>query len=327
MLPCLDLRCRRPRLRRWVSPTYVPRPCWRAITSLSTLSGGRVLLGIGAGAIWDMIEKLGAPRLDGGSAVRAMAEAITLIRALSGGGEPVTFDGEFYHVSGLDPADAPVPRVLTGSVGPKSLAVTGQLADGWIPPMASDWLSPLYRESRPRIDAAAAAAGRDPAEIATVYNFGGRVTPEPLAATRARTAAGSAVPSSSGSTSSPPPCSSITRAASFTGARTIPRPPRHWPAGPPRSSQPSAARSPTSRLAVLYRHLPAAQRRPPAGPDDTVRARSALPGRRGFGSPAGSLLVQRLLTTLLACDIDLDRVAGVIGIELDRPAAGPSRSA
>ena len=156
----------------------------RMITSLSTLSGGRILLGIGAGAIWDMIEKLGVPRLDGGSAVRAMAEAITLIRALSGGGEPVTFDGEFYHVSGLDPADAPVPRILTGSVGPKSLAVTGQLADGWIPPMASDWLSPLYRESRPRIDDAAAAAGRDPAEIATVYNFGGRVTPEPLAATR-----------------------------------------------------------------------------------------------------------------------------------------------
>jgi len=156
----------------------------RTITSLSTLSGGRILLGIGAGGIWDMIEKLGVPRLDGGSAVRAMAEAITLIRALSGGGEPVTFDGEFYHVSGLDPADAPVPRILTGSVGPKSLAVTGQLADGWIPPMASDWLSPLYRESRPRIDDAAAAAGRDPAEIASVYNFGGRVTPEPLAATR-----------------------------------------------------------------------------------------------------------------------------------------------
>ncbi len=64
----------------------------RTITSLSTLSGGQILLGIGAGAIWDMIEKLGVPRLDGGSAVRAMAEAITLIRALSGGGEPVTFD-------------------------------------------------------------------------------------------------------------------------------------------------------------------------------------------------------------------------------------------
>jgi len=46
--------------------------------------------------------------------------------------------------------------VFTGSVGPKSLAVTGQLADGWIPPGGSDWLSQLYRESRPRVDAAAA---------------------------------------------------------------------------------------------------------------------------------------------------------------------------
>ena len=70
----------------------------RTLTSLSALSGGRVILGIGAGAIWDMIVKLGVPRLDGGAAVRAMAEAITLIRALSGGGDPVTFDGEFYHV-------------------------------------------------------------------------------------------------------------------------------------------------------------------------------------------------------------------------------------
>jgi len=156
----------------------------RTLTSLSALSGGRVILGIGAGAIWDMITKLGVPRLDGGAAVRAMAEAITLVRALSGGGDPVTFDGEFYHVDGLDPAAAPAPRVFTGSVGPKSLAVTGQLADGWIPPGGSDWLSQLYRESRPRVDAAAVAAGRDPADIVSVYNFGGRITAKPLAAAR-----------------------------------------------------------------------------------------------------------------------------------------------
>jgi alkanesulfonate monooxygenase SsuD/methylene tetrahydromethanopterin reductase-like flavin-dependent oxidoreductase (luciferase family) len=156
----------------------------RTLSSLSVLSGGRIILGIGAGAIWDMITRLGVPRLDGGAAVRAMAEAITLVRALSGGGDPVSFDGEFYHVTGLDPAAAPAPRVFTGSVGPKSLAVTGQLADGWIPPGGSDWLSPLYRESRPRVDAAAAAAGRDPARIVDVYNFGGCITAEPLAATR-----------------------------------------------------------------------------------------------------------------------------------------------
>jgi len=156
----------------------------RTVTSLSALSGGRVVLGIGAGGIWDMITKLGVPRLEPGAAVRALAEAITVIRALSGGGEPVSFDGEFYHVSGLDPAAAPAPPIWTGSVGPKSLAVTGRLADGWIPPGGADWHNARYRESRPLVDEAAAAAGRDPAAIASIFNFGGRITPEPLAETR-----------------------------------------------------------------------------------------------------------------------------------------------
>jgi alkanesulfonate monooxygenase SsuD/methylene tetrahydromethanopterin reductase-like flavin-dependent oxidoreductase (luciferase family) len=156
----------------------------RTITSLSALSGGRVVLGLGAGAIWDMIAKLGVPRLDGGAAVRAMAEAIMLIRALAGSGDPVTMEGEFYQVSGLNPAPVAAPPIWTGSVGPRSLAVTGRAADGWVPSRGSDWTSSLYRESRPRIDAAAVEAGRDPAEIIDVYNFGGRITAEPISATR-----------------------------------------------------------------------------------------------------------------------------------------------
>jgi alkanesulfonate monooxygenase SsuD/methylene tetrahydromethanopterin reductase-like flavin-dependent oxidoreductase (luciferase family) len=86
----------------------------RTITSLSALSGRRIMLGIGAGALWDMIVKLGVPRLNGGSAMRAMDEAITLIRALGGRGDPVNFDGQFYQVSGLDPADVAVPPIWTG---------------------------------------------------------------------------------------------------------------------------------------------------------------------------------------------------------------------
>lgn len=171
-----------------VSVTCLPtRPApvlARTITSLSALSGGRIVLGIGAGAIWDMIAKLGVPRRDPGSAVRAMEEAITLIRAMSGGGGPVTFEGEFYRVSGLDPAGVAAPPIWTGSVGPKSLAVTGRVADGWVPSGGSDWRSTLYRESRPLIDEAAVDAGRDPADVADVFNFGGRITAEPLTDTR-----------------------------------------------------------------------------------------------------------------------------------------------
>jgi alkanesulfonate monooxygenase SsuD/methylene tetrahydromethanopterin reductase-like flavin-dependent oxidoreductase (luciferase family) len=171
-----------------VSVTNLPsRPApmlARTVTSLSALSGGRIVLGIGAGGLWDEITKLGAPRRAPGAAVRAMAEAITLVRALSGGGEPVTFDGEFYQVTALETAPVPAPPIWTGSVGPKSLAVTGELADGWIPGHAADWLSPRYRESRPVIDEAAVAAGRDPEAVATIYNLPGRITPDPLAKTR-----------------------------------------------------------------------------------------------------------------------------------------------
>src|SRR4051794_21588047 len=133
----------------------------RTITSLSALSGGRIVLGMGAGGYWDEIVKMGVPRLSSGAAVDAFEEAIVLIRKLSAGGPPVTFDGEFYRVSGIVPAPVPTPSIWTGSVGPRSLAVTGRLADGWIPGRASDWLSDLYRRSRPRIDEAAGAAGRD----------------------------------------------------------------------------------------------------------------------------------------------------------------------
>jgi alkanesulfonate monooxygenase SsuD/methylene tetrahydromethanopterin reductase-like flavin-dependent oxidoreductase (luciferase family) len=80
----------------------------------------------------------------------------------------------------------PRPPVWTGSVGPKSLAATGRVADGWIPGHAADWLSERYRASRPVIDNAAAAVGRDPREIRTVFNFPGRITDRPLAATRDR---------------------------------------------------------------------------------------------------------------------------------------------
>ncbi|MFF2847736.1 LLM class flavin-dependent oxidoreductase [Streptomyces sp. NPDC058001] len=153
----------------------------RTLTTLSALSGGRVVLGLGAGGYWDDIVRLGIPRLDPAAAVRALDEAIGLVRALAGGGPPVTFDGEFSQVTAVDPAPVPAPPVWTGSVGPKSLAVTGRLADGWIPGNAADWHSARYRESRPIVDEAAASVGRDPAAIATVFNLPARITESPVA--------------------------------------------------------------------------------------------------------------------------------------------------
>jgi alkanesulfonate monooxygenase SsuD/methylene tetrahydromethanopterin reductase-like flavin-dependent oxidoreductase (luciferase family) len=158
----------------------------RTVTSLSVLSGGRVVLGMGAGGLWDRIAAMGVPRLSPSAAVDAFEEAIVLVKKLSGGGQPVTHRGRHYQVDQIEPAPVAAPPVWTGSVGPKSLAATGRVADGWLPGHAADWLSERYRTSRPVIDEAAAAVGRDPREIRTVFNFPGRITDRPLPATRDR---------------------------------------------------------------------------------------------------------------------------------------------
>lgn len=168
------------------APTRPAPMLARTITSLSALSGGRVVLGMGAGGRWDRIADLGVPRLTPAQAVDAFEEAIVLVRKLSGGGPPVTFHGRHHRVDRIEPAPVSAPPVWTGSVGPKSLAVTGRVADGWIPGHAADWLSERYRTSRPVIDEAAAAVGREPGEIRTIFNLPGRITERPLAATRDR---------------------------------------------------------------------------------------------------------------------------------------------
>ena len=156
----------------------------RTVTGLSTISGGRVVLGMGAGGMEEEIAALGVPRLSPGARVRALEEAITLVRALSGGGDPVTFDGEFYQVTELTPAAAATPPIWVGALGPKMLAVTGRNADGWIPGHLADWRSTHVVESRPLVDEAAASVGRDPADIATIYQVTGRITADPLPKTR-----------------------------------------------------------------------------------------------------------------------------------------------
>ena len=162
----------------------------RMVTSLAALSGGRIVLGMGAGGLWDRISDMGVARLSPGDAVDAFEVVLDglddLVRLLSGGGPPVTHRGRHYRVEQIEPAPVAAPPVWTGSVGPRSLAATGRVADGWIPGHAADWLSERYRESRPVIDEAAAAVGRDPREIRTIFNLPGRITERSLGATRDR---------------------------------------------------------------------------------------------------------------------------------------------
>lgn len=156
----------------------------RTASTLAAASGDRFVLGLGAGGAPDRITAMGGRQQTPREAVEAFEEAMVLIRSLTTRGPAVTSAGPHYPVRGIPPIEAPGLQIWTGSNGPRSLAATGRRADGWIPGHAADWLSEVYQQSRPIIDAAALELGRKPSDVATIYNFPGAITDRPLDRTR-----------------------------------------------------------------------------------------------------------------------------------------------
>jgi alkanesulfonate monooxygenase SsuD/methylene tetrahydromethanopterin reductase-like flavin-dependent oxidoreductase (luciferase family)/FAD/FMN-containing dehydrogenase len=161
-------------------PLRQPAVVARAAASLDLLSGGRVELGLGAGAFLDAVAAMGGPRLTPGSAVDALSEAIDVIRGIWDDGERggVRVAGEHYRVTGAKRGPAPAHDIgiWLGAYKPRMLALTGSKADGWLPSLpyiAPDELGPANRA----IDDAATAAGRDPREIRRLLNIQGAFTP------------------------------------------------------------------------------------------------------------------------------------------------------
>lgn len=157
-------------------PLRPPAVLAGSVASLDLLSGGRVELGLGAGAFWDAIEAMGGRRLTGGQAVRALEEAIDVIRQVwdveARGG--VRVDGEFYRVVGArrGPAPAHDVSIWLGAYRPGMLALTGRRADGWLPSLGH--LAPrALADGNALIDEAAQEAGRSPTQIRRLLNISG----------------------------------------------------------------------------------------------------------------------------------------------------------
>lgn len=170
------LAARTSTLRLTTNVTNLPlRPPYvlaKTVASLDLLSHGRIELGIGAGAFWDAVAAAGGPRRSPGAAVEALAEAIEVIRSTwNTARRSVRVEGKHYRVVGAHPGPAPAHAVeiWVGAIGPKMLALTGRVADGWLPSQA--YVPPAQlAEKNARIDDAALAAGRDTAEIRRLYN-------------------------------------------------------------------------------------------------------------------------------------------------------------
>ena len=154
-------------------PLRPPAVLAKAAASLDVLSGGRVELGLGAGAFWDAIEAMGGPRRAPGESVEALEEAIAVLRGWFGGDRPLHVDGRHYRLAGAQPGPAPAHSIglWIGAYGPRMLRLTGRLADGWLPSAGNLGLATVHERHR-MIDAAAERAGRDPAEIRRVLNAG-----------------------------------------------------------------------------------------------------------------------------------------------------------
>jgi alkanesulfonate monooxygenase SsuD/methylene tetrahydromethanopterin reductase-like flavin-dependent oxidoreductase (luciferase family) len=179
-----DLLARTERVRMFPDvanlPLRPPAMIAKQAASLDVLSGGRFELGLGAGAFWDAIAAMGGPVRSGREALEALEEAIHVIRAFWSGERTIAFEGTQYSVRGLHPGPAPVhPIGIWLGVGkPRALALTGRLADGWVPSLS--WATPeLVPGMQRRIDDGAAEAGRSPATIRRVYNVGGTIVDGP----------------------------------------------------------------------------------------------------------------------------------------------------
>jgi alkanesulfonate monooxygenase SsuD/methylene tetrahydromethanopterin reductase-like flavin-dependent oxidoreductase (luciferase family) len=175
-----DLLARTERIRCFPDvanlPLRSPALLAKQAASLDALSGGRFELGLGAGAFWEAIGAMGGPVRSGREALEALEEAMRIIRAFWSGERTIAFKGAHYSVAGLHPGPPPAhPIGIWLGVGkPKALALTGRLADGWVPSLS--WATPeLVPAMQQRIDDAAAAAGRDPREVRRVYNVGGTI--------------------------------------------------------------------------------------------------------------------------------------------------------
>jgi probable F420-dependent oxidoreductase len=152
-------------------PYRSPAVLAKMAESLDRLSGGRLVIGLGAGG-WDAeFSAFGLPVRTPKEKVDGLEDALQILRGLWR--EPTfTFHGPVYSVEDaeLEPKpDRPVP-VWVGGFGPRSLRVIGRLADGWLPSMP---VVPPEEVSAKRavIQVAAESAGRDPDELTYAYNI------------------------------------------------------------------------------------------------------------------------------------------------------------
>jgi probable F420-dependent oxidoreductase len=170
LLPALAAVTGRIRIGTLVSPTSVHHPALLAkrAASIDRLSGGRMVLGLGAG--WQINEHhaYGIELEPPGQRVSRFDEAIQIVRSLLSQ-ESTTFHGACYDITDAPcdpkPVQAPLP-LLVGTRSPRMLRIAARHADEW-----NTWGTPEQAaDRRAALIEACDAVGRDPATMWTSVN-------------------------------------------------------------------------------------------------------------------------------------------------------------
>ncbi|MBI1737494.1 MAG: LLM class F420-dependent oxidoreductase [Candidatus Rokubacteria bacterium] len=152
-----------------VVPYRNPLVTAKMLATIDVLSGGRVILGAGAGWLAEEFEALAAPPFEHRGPVTD--EYLRLMRA-AWTTDPVSFEGTYYRIKDVHVRPKPVQRggipIWIGGHTDAALRRVARLGDGWHPignrPPAL-LLPDEYQAKAARLAALAREAGRDPASI------------------------------------------------------------------------------------------------------------------------------------------------------------------
>ncbi len=150
------------RLTSMVSPVSIHHPVVLAkrAATVAEITGGRAVLGLGAG--WQLNEHAayGFDLLEPGERVSRFAEAIEVIHRLLH--EPsATFTGRWYQLADAPFAPKPTLPIMVGTGSPRMVRITARWADEW-----NTWGNPDELRRRTELWlAGCAAVDRDPATM------------------------------------------------------------------------------------------------------------------------------------------------------------------
>ncbi len=154
-------------------PYRFPAVLAKEAATLDIISNGRLDLCLGAGGEVNrpLYDSIGVPLAPPADRLQDLRDAIAIMRGLWSN-EKFSFKGRVHQVKdaagGPQPIQKPIP-IWVGALMPRSLRLTGQLADGFM--KNRGWgTAEEINELNHKVDDAATKAGRDPGLLRRVIN-------------------------------------------------------------------------------------------------------------------------------------------------------------